>query len=342
VLFRSDLTPGTLSDVGGGRANLAVAVDTWLENLVGGGGDDHLAGNERANVLTGGPGADRLDGGAGRDTVAVATAEARWLIDLATGTAANRDRGDVDRLISIERAVAGPGPDRLFGGAGADDLEGGAGADFLRDRSGADTVLAGPGDDHVVTGPGTDAYDGGPGTDVLDFGHRNAGYRVDLAAGTVDNRRDGSETAAGFEHVEGGLKADRLVGDGGANRLVGNGGDDVLRGRAGDDRLEGGPGDDELFGQGGLDLFVVGIGHDVVRVDFQRFAVGTDRLGFAAVTGLVAFGDLDDDGNGVVDAADAAVAADGDDLTIGFAATGGSVTLENTTTLFADETLFGL
>ncbi len=86
------------------RAETVYIFDTvWIENAIGGAGNDWLVGNERANRLQGGPGDDRIDGGAGLDGAVFAGA-------LAASTA--RPDGDdwvvsgpdgIDRLNGIER-----------------------------------------------------------------------------------------------------------------------------------------------------------------------------------------------------------------------------------------------
>ncbi len=87
-----------------------------LEGLEGGGGDDVLIGNGKANEFEGGPGRDRMVGGGGGDALA-----------------------------------GGRGGDNLKGGKGRDLLEGEAGADKLRSRDGGpDEVSCGSSRDKVV------------------------------------------------------------------------------------------------------------------------------------------------------------------------------------------------
>jgi serralysin len=61
------LKEGTFSDVGGLKGNIAIAYGTTLENVISGGGNDLLVGNEVANTLKGGEGDDRLYGAEGAD-----------------------------------------------------------------------------------------------------------------------------------------------------------------------------------------------------------------------------------------------------------------------------------
>jgi hypothetical protein len=49
--------------------NIAIAYGVWIENAVGGGGNDSLTGNDVDNLLVGGGGADLMFGNAGRDTL---------------------------------------------------------------------------------------------------------------------------------------------------------------------------------------------------------------------------------------------------------------------------------
>ena len=131
-------------------------------NLRGSDHDDILAGDQRANRLSGGNGNDTIYGGPGGDDT-------------------NRD--DID---------GGPGDDRLFGGRGDDTLYGGEGNDTLKGGAGADTLLAGSGDDMLDGGAGADVLDGGIGFDTFVFapGHgedtvtdfRNGRDVIDISA----------------------------------------------------------------------------------------------------------------------------------------------------------------
>ena len=75
------LTPGEFSSIGVREVwetdrgvvleravdNMAIAYDVYIENVIGGSGDDYLTGNEYMNQLTGGQGNDTFTGGAGND-----------------------------------------------------------------------------------------------------------------------------------------------------------------------------------------------------------------------------------------------------------------------------------
>lgn len=62
-----DLAGGGSSHGGGQTHNVQIAFGTFIENAVGGGGNDVLSGNAGGNVLRGGNGNDSLNGGDGSD-----------------------------------------------------------------------------------------------------------------------------------------------------------------------------------------------------------------------------------------------------------------------------------
>ena len=92
-----DLRAGRYSNIGGEVGNIGIAVNTTIENAVGGTGDDTFVGNGSQNTMSGGFGDDRIGGSGGND-----------------------------------RLFGGSGSDRLNGGLGADHLDGGEGETGLR------------------------------------------------------------------------------------------------------------------------------------------------------------------------------------------------------------------
>ena len=64
---RIDLEPGASSDGGGQTTNVQIAYGAWIENAIGGAGNDVISGNSANNMLQGGGGDDRLNGLAGTD-----------------------------------------------------------------------------------------------------------------------------------------------------------------------------------------------------------------------------------------------------------------------------------
>jgi Ca2+-binding RTX toxin-like protein len=91
-------------------------VESTVENVWGGRGDDVIIGNAFANELKGNYGNDRLYGGSGRD---------------------NLYGGNGD-----DRVYGEGGDDRCYGGAGNDYVHGGSGRDYLFGEAGKDTLYA--------------------------------------------------------------------------------------------------------------------------------------------------------------------------------------------------------
>ncbi len=144
---------------------------TSIENLILGGGDDNITGNDDNNridggngddvifagdgddVLIGGGGDDVLDGGNGNDTADYSYTSANLTIDLANGEAFPSSIGNSvgDSLFSIENA------------------NGGGGDDLILDRSDNNIVFGDAGDDRFNYIGGNDRFDGGDGQDTLDL-----------------------------------------------------------------------------------------------------------------------------------------------------------------------------
>jgi methionine-rich copper-binding protein CopC len=80
---RIDLVPGAYSSGNEMTNNVAIAYSTTIENAIGGGGNDVIAGNDAANVLEGGAGGDELQGLGGNDTLTGGTGND--IIDGGTG-----------------------------------------------------------------------------------------------------------------------------------------------------------------------------------------------------------------------------------------------------------------
>jgi Ca2+-binding RTX toxin-like protein len=200
------------------------------DGLAGGGGDDLLLGGPGHDVLGGGTGDDTLRGGEGIDMAGFGSDfESRSVhADLATGIATG---WGTDSLVAIEGLVGGAGDDVLIGNAQNNRLLGLFGDDMLDGGGGVDTVS------FLYSGMNFGEWPGGPVT-------------ADLAVGTASG--EGSDTLIGIENLRGSSLADTLIGDAGPNRLAGSDGNDTLSGLADDDLLHGGDGTDT--GDGGTHL----------------------------------------------------------------------------------------
>ncbi|SMF35594.1 Ca2+-binding protein, RTX toxin-related [Xaviernesmea oryzae] len=143
----------------GGRGDDRLAGDSGANLLVGGDGDDRLAGRGGDDILAGGRGNDTVSGGAGNDTIVVA--------------------------VISSAGSAGDGDDVYCGGAGSDtydasaavqavviDLERGtaSGCDIGADRlEGFEAAIGGNGADTIVANSAVNFLAGGGQTDVFVF-----------------------------------------------------------------------------------------------------------------------------------------------------------------------------
>ena len=267
-----------------------------IENLTGSDYNDVLAGDQRANRISGGNGNDILYGGPGGDS---------------TNQDAMYGDGGNDKV------YGGKGDDSLYGGSGNDRLYGGPDDDKLYGGSGTDRLYGGDDDDVLDGGSGDDILEGGDGEDIFRFSQRDGSDdvvdfstsrrerdRIDLSDfREIDSMDDlsikqrGSHTRIDLDEYDGGeiwlLDIDKEDLDnsdfifyrdgktsgrddddddrGGGGRtdpdptpppLTGAPGDDILYGGSGNDRLNGGKGDDVLYGGTGDDTLEGGPGVD--------------------------------------------------------------------------------
>ena len=245
-----------------------------IENVVGSGFDDFIAGDHRDNFLNGwlgddtlrggsgddtlegGAGHDLLHGGEGHDMADYSTAASGVVVKLWKGVAENDGEGGQDRLVAIEDVWGSSFDDFIAGDWHNNWLNGGAGNDTLRGGSGDDTLMG---------GAGNDLLHGGDGYDMADYGWASSGVVVRLWQGLAENDGDGgNDILVSIEDVQGSAFDDLLIGDRHGNWLFGGGGHDVLRGRGDDDVLDGGEGDDTLEGGDGNDVLIGGAGHNVL------------------------------------------------------------------------------
>jgi len=144
-----DLTPESISSVGGLTGNMVIMRDTIIENFKSGSGNDFIFGNIADNGLWGGDGKDVIKGEGGEDII----------------------RGD-------------KGDDVLNGNHNADVIIGGLGNDILRGGGGRDILNGGDGDDTLRGGIGRDKLTGGAGADTFVF---KDGWSVDKINDFEDN-----------------------------------------------------------------------------------------------------------------------------------------------------------
>src|SRR5262245_14114237 len=245
----ANATAGVVASLAPPATNAGDAAgDTYntIENLIGSGFNDTLAGNAVANVLDGGFGNDTLDGGGDNDTL--------------RGGAGN------DTLLGaagIDTLIGGTGNDRLDGGGGNDTMTGGFGNDTYVVDSAADVVTeaAGQGTDTVQTTLAT--YTLGANVENLTFTNGGA------------NTGNGNALA---NVMPGGAAADTLSGLGGNDTLIGNAGNDTLNGGIGNDSMTGGLGNDTFVVDSAGDIVIenLGEGTDTVQTALNSYTLGAN------------------------------------------------------------------
>ncbi|WP_026622959.1 Ca2+-binding RTX toxin-like protein (plasmid) [Ensifer sp. WSM1721] len=195
-----------------------VAEDTLrnIENIIGGSGNDVLAGDGFANVLDGGAGSDTVDYSASAKPVAVTLNGANSSTVFVGGVAE-------DTVRNVENVTGGAASDVITGDVQANILVGGAGGDLLKG------------------GGGLDVIDGGIGSDTIDFSDKTVAVVLALAGAADAIATVGGvaeDTARNIENIFGGAGADVLTGDGASNTLRGGRGADTLDGGAGEDTAD--------------------------------------------------------------------------------------------------------
>lgn len=288
-----DLRPGHFSSIGAIDNNIAIAegvsgsgaMSAWIENAIGGFGDDALQGNILGNVLQGRAGNDVLRGdagwdllygGSGRDELSGGVGQ-----DNIHGGAGNDNLYGQDGNDSLhgedgwDHMWGGAGDDNMWGGALGDVLVGETGNDLMRGEDGWDLMYGGPGRDTMWGGTGVDDMRGGSGNDLMrgedgnDFMYGEDGWDT-MSGGAGDDAMWGGalgDTMAGDtgnDQMYGEAGNDIMLGGNGLDQMHGGFGADVMHGGAGNDVMYGEIGDDELFGETGMDTLYGGNGIDVL------------------------------------------------------------------------------
>ena len=309
---------GTASD---GVAGSRDTIDFTVEDVLGGAGDDKLAGSAAGNrlrggdgddVLIGGLGADYLGGGEGRDTADYVGRSEALSVSLNSG--ADDGAASEGDDAQTENAAGGSGKDHLVGDVAANRLDGRAGDDVLDGRKGPDTLLG---------GAGGDTFNGDEGYDRASYADHAQAVSIHIGWDASYNSEPDSVTAS-IEELIGSSKSDHLFAASTGSTLDGSGGYDELIGGGGDDDLRGGDGNDIMQGRGGADRMdggahvrnTFGNGGDVVT--YQDRAVGepvhvtidgnSDDGGFTATT---------TEGDNVLTTVEEVEGGDGDDTLSG-------------------------
>jgi Ca2+-binding RTX toxin-like protein len=235
-----------VENIVGGSGNDRIAGNAITNRLVGGAGNDSINGGGGDDLVIGGAGADILWGGTGIDTVSYAHSTAGGVVvdlEKQLGTATGGD-AEGDEIQQMEHVTGSEGNDIISGDAGANVLSGRAGDDAISGRDGNDVIIG---------GAGADAMDGGAGIDAISYEGSTIGITVNLALNFAHAGEAQGDTLVNFENARGGNGNDELTGSIGVNVLAGRGGDDWIVGGDGNDRVIGGAGADTLHGGDGFD-----------------------------------------------------------------------------------------
>ena len=114
------------------------------------------------------------------------------------------------------------------------------------------------------------------GKDTLDFTDGSVRMLIDLRAGSVSGRLEGSRLTpylGGRLAIGYGVTIENAIGSSQGDRITGNAGRNTLSGGGGNDRLDGSGAHDKLFGEDGADTLIGGAGNDMLAG-----GAGIDRL----------------------------------------------------------------
>jgi Ca2+-binding RTX toxin-like protein len=299
-----DATSGIVANLNGAQQvyGLAGEVDvdtlTSIENVIGGGGDDVIFGDNNPNTLVGNGGNDSLIGGGGIDTLVgnvgndiyyvdnaadIVTERANEGFDIVVAAANTTLSANVEQLVLNGAATIGTGNDTaniLYGldsfiaitlnGAGGDDVITGsaAGGNTLIGGAGVDTLLAYGGNNTLQGGTGSDIYYTYTASDVVS---ETGGDGIDTVyANYTFTAGEGLDQIIVYGDSTGATSTsatdNNIIYGNSANgpvTLNGGGGSDVLFGGASSDTLNGGDGVDLLFGFDGTNTLTGGNDTDI-------------------------------------------------------------------------------
>jgi hypothetical protein len=219
------LAPGTVNRVGAPETagildagTFSIHYNTWIENLVGGDGDDALTGNERDNRLTGGEDDDAIVGGLGSDTAVYAGPRAAYTVTRLSDGVQVRDTAGgegTDTLSGVEALAFADGTltmAELF-------LDGGPEAGptpvtFSEPLSVAVVERGGDGNDVLTVGVGgyNTGFDAGGGRDTVVYELASESVRFHIGEEYVDiqrpQARDGLVSVERVQFTDGTLAFD--------------------------------------------------------------------------------------------------------------------------------------
>jgi Ca2+-binding RTX toxin-like protein len=192
-------TLSAIENVIGGGGSDVIAGNNAANTIEGGLGDDTLSGNGGADTILGGEGNDVIEGGKSNDTLLGEAGDDMFIFTIGDGTDSVDGGIDLDTL-SIFGTASNNTLDVIFDGVGITAFEGGA-------LTGVEAVIA-------------DLLDG---ADRLNYDGTTADIEVDLSTGAAS----GFASIANIENVTGGSGNDIFTGDALVNNFAGRAGDDT-------------------------------------------------------------------------------------------------------------------
>ncbi|WP_246383358.1 calcium-binding protein [Nocardioides stalactiti] len=242
-------------------------VQTDVEVIIAGSGNDDLFGSSLANKIFGGAGHDQVVGGAGNDVIDLGNGDDGVRAGVAkdgadkiyggpgvdtvdygqrTGALKVTINGSAGDGESGENDLVATDVETLIGGSGNDLLTGGASDNTLVGNDGDDVLTGGTGADWLDPGYGSDEMIGGTGSDTVDYGDRTADVFLSVDDLALDGETDEKDQIR--------LDIENLVAGSGDDFVIANHLDSTVHGGAGEDNIFGGHGNDNLYGEGGNDL----------------------------------------------------------------------------------------
>ena len=245
-----------------------------IENIIGSEHEDTLTGDDRDNIIEGGPENDDLNGGTSNanevngDTVSYRSSDEGVIVSLVSGATLQGGHADDDTISNFENIIGSRYVDTLTGDSGNNIIEGLGGGDTLDGGTAGTNTLS-----YASSPSGVTVDLNASSEDTADFSGTDAAIIKVSRGGDAQNDKVRAGT---FDNIIGSRHVDNLTGDNGSNTLRGGDGGDTLRGDDGNDILYGGPGVDKLYGNDGDDELRGGPGGDQL---FGGDAADSDDLG---------------------------------------------------------------
>ena len=327
-----DLNPGASSKMLDGPGQTFAVIyqgpkaTTWIENAVGGDGNDEIFGNALPNFLFGGAGNDTLNGWGGNDTMMGGAGDDNYAVDDAGDQVlemAGAEEGTHDKIYTTlntydlrewdkgawveQLQFVGSGYFVGYGNQLNNDIVAGNEGSALYGDDGNDQLVAGADIDYLYGGTGDDIYyNVGPGDQVIEdelgyyTGSGFARRYVPTGNDTVETKLQEYGLSPNVENlVFGDDMLDYLPGmylrgptahTGYGNELKnfmqGSRGVDTLYGYGGKDTLDGGAGADRMYGGADNDIYIVDNVGDVASEQEFR-RYGISSYGFTYDAGGV-------------------------------------------------------